>query len=894
MILLLMEEEVICDRELPKQLGRSNMFTRNFQYISKAKLAETFNQLMLNYYKGDILIRIHTAIHLEEEAVELARFIKNIVPGAQIFGTSTSAVINRGKLFQNQCVISVTQMNGGTVKSIMLPTFDETTGEPVLVDKLCSNVKEEVIDDNTRLLLTFLTGKYLDVYRFVERCNDYFPGVQMIGGLANTPDINLRKFLDSGFVFNENGWSDKGIILAAIGGDQVESYSSYATGVQPIGEEMEITDTFGTCILSIDGKDAAKEYRIGVGNELKERPELTNLFPFVYSDASDIPIFVRFSDDQSISDVFSADNPINRSAYEIHPDIDSSTRIEMINANHNVEVGKNLKRAFIYDRKIIADNRALFRRVENFEKAETIFGYSCIARSMIYSNCVKWELSAYENSNMCGCITEGEIAHMNGRNTFANCSFVVSVIGEEEASQECNPYVFSHTYSLADDNQELLRYIMDVESQFEKNEDSVSADSLKEFVRDCELKLLYSENEDIPNGAAMNIDIRLKGYDRICMINVSDVSSMKMVFSEHLIKLTYRNYINKCVAFVKEWNYHLYIIDKWHIAIGAPSYMVSLDEFENNMRLLQRELFEYSEEYIAIVPNFCVINDCTLDNIKSVYNSAQLEMLNKNTQFYVCDAMSNQLDEELIRERYHMVNVINYAIANDRVIPYFQGIYDNKKNEITHYESLMRLEDENGKVYYPGSFLDVARSFGMLYDSLSLIMIRKVFGIFDNVEDKSVSINLGIRDIKNREIIEYIYEFMSNTRYPGNFIFEILENEDIGDYDMMVSFVNKIHELGGLISVDDFGSGYSNLQHILSIRSDYIKIDGSIIKKCCENRESENLIALISGWKNLSPRNISIVAEYVENESIQNKLRSFDVDYSQGYLFSKPSPDIVL
>ena len=264
------------------------VFTWNFQYISKARLAETFEQLRLNSQVGDILIRIHTSIHFEDEAVDLARFIARLVPGAHIFGTSTSAAICWGKLIPNQCVISVTQMNGGSIKTALLPTFD-LNGSMLPVDELCQNVKSAVIDEDTKLMLTFLTGKYLDVYSFVQRCNDYFPGVQMIGGLANTSEINLRKFLDSGFVFNEEGWSNKGIILAAISGSDVESYSSYATGVQAIGEDCEITDTFGTCILSIDGKDGAGEYRIGVGDELVSRPELTNLFPYVYSETSDIP-----------------------------------------------------------------------------------------------------------------------------------------------------------------------------------------------------------------------------------------------------------------------------------------------------------------------------------------------------------------------------------------------------------------------------------------------------------------------------------------------------------------------------------------------------------------------------------------------------------------------------
>ena len=93
------------------------MFTWNFQYISKARLAEAFNQLMLDPRKGDILVRIHTAIHLEEEAVDLAGFISHLVPEAHIFGTSTSAVISWGKISQNQK--HCTDYSKGTRMSIL-------------------------------------------------------------------------------------------------------------------------------------------------------------------------------------------------------------------------------------------------------------------------------------------------------------------------------------------------------------------------------------------------------------------------------------------------------------------------------------------------------------------------------------------------------------------------------------------------------------------------------------------------------------------------------------------------------------------------------------------------------------------------------------------------------
>ena len=95
-----------------------------------------------------------------------------------------------------------------------------------------------------------------------------------------------------------------------------------------------------------------------------------------------------------------------------------------------------------------------------------------------------------------------------------------------------------------------------------------------------------------------------------------------------------------------------------------------------------------------------------------------------------------------------------------------------------------------------------------------------------------------------------------------------------------------------MIAIDDFGSGFSNLQHLLSIHSDYLKIDGSIVKECNVNPASEGLVKMISGWYRASGQNAKLIAEYVENEAIQKKLLEYGIDYSQGYLFSKPAPEV--
>ena len=115
------------------------MFTWNFQFVSKARLRELFKQLMLDPEKGDILVRIHTAIHGEKEAADLAKFINDMIPGAHILGTSTSAIIQNGKVIRDQCLISITQMNGGRIKTTCLNTIADD-GTVVPPCDLCENI----------------------------------------------------------------------------------------------------------------------------------------------------------------------------------------------------------------------------------------------------------------------------------------------------------------------------------------------------------------------------------------------------------------------------------------------------------------------------------------------------------------------------------------------------------------------------------------------------------------------------------------------------------------------------------------------------------------------------------------------------------------------------------
>lgn len=834
------------------------MFTWNLLYISKKRLEDTLSQLMVDDGEDkDVLIRIHTAVHSADEAVDLAAFIKGIIPKAKILGTSTSAIISEGKLIHDQCVVSVTQMDEGNVITARIPLTEDGSDLMISAEKLCDKTANLLIHDNTRLLFVFSPEQYRDIERFVEISNDKMPSVQMIGGVVDRNDI----IGDGGFVFDENGWSGQEMIIAALNGDSLECLADSVTGVQVVGDLYEITKVKDNHILEIDGKTTSEFIVEGIGEEVAGKPDFGFYFPLIYNfNGVDVPFVYGYSENTGLG------------------------------TNHAVTVGRKLRRGFFYDRKIIADNRSAYDRIESFDKGETLFSYACKDRFRIYPNSVKWELSAYQNSNISGCLTRGEISVIGGRNIFTNCAFVFAVAGENLGAQQMNPYAFSHTQVLEEDNHKLIEYLTDATRGSSRDDDALK-ESMRSFVNSCSQMIFYSKKDNIANEAALHMDICIGGFDRVCVIDVPEKRSIRTAFSEQSIKKTHSHLMAECTSFATRKNYRMYMLTQWQMAIAVPSYMVSLEDFTEDMKSLQKQLFETEGDNIPIVTMFCIIDECNAENISSVIDAARMEMTKKNIQFYVCNGKEKDLDEKSILEKYHMVNVINYALSHNGVVPYYQGIYDNKENKIHHYESLMRLKDETGKVYPPFAFLDVARSYGLLYDALSREMIRKVFDTFANSKDQSVSINLGIRDIKNEDMTRYIYSFLSTAPYPENFVFEILEDEDVDEYETLLQFVNNIHKLGSKVSIDDFGSGYSNLQHLLNIAADFLKIDGSIVKECCNSKDSANLIRLISSWRRLSSRDTSIIAEYVENEEIQDKLLQFNIDFSQGYLFSKPNPE---
>ncbi len=254
--------------------------------------------------------------------------------------------------------------------------------------------------------------------------------------------------------------------------------------------------------------------------------------------------------------------------------------------------------------------------------------------------------------------------------------------------------------------------------------------------------------------------------------------------------------------------------------------------------------------------------------------------------------------ENRILEKMHLrirwKEEIQKAIEEDRFVPWFQPILNLKNNEIHHYEALVRIYTQDGKIILPSSFIDVAETLGLV-SVIDRIVIKKAIKFLSHLNGKgkfpSFSINLSGKDFSDEKLFEYlksnILEIQVDPRY---LIFEITETSAIRDLDSAVEFIKELRSIGCSISLDDFGVGFTSFRYLKELEVDYIKIDGSFIKNLhgdCHDQLFVKAIADVAkGMK------IKTIAEFVEHEETMKILKKFDVDYVQGYFIGKPSPEI--
>ncbi|MFK5984719.1 MAG: EAL domain-containing protein [Pseudomonadota bacterium] len=218
---------------------------------------------------------------------------------------------------------------------------------------------------------------------------------------------------------------------------------------------------------------------------------------------------------------------------------------------------------------------------------------------------------------------------------------------------------------------------------------------------------------------------------------------------------------------------------------------------------------------------------------------------------------------------------------------FYQPIIDLNNHKVSYYEALLRIKNK-GEIIMPGEVFNLIEAKKLDYemDAAIFTQIANDFKQGKIPENTGVSINVSGPSIIHHQIIEKISVFVPYlSKYK--IILEITETSLITNINHATESINKLKDLGFKIALDDFGSGYSSISYLSSMPVDIVKFDISLIRQLDDKKQLSiisHLAAMIKETGNL------LVAEGIETEETDTKIKQLGFNYGQGYLYGKPAP----
>lgn len=436
----------------------------------------------------------------------------------------------------------------------------------------------------------------------------------------------------------------------------------------------------------------------------------------------------------------------------------------------------------------------------------------------------------------------------------------------------------------------LLYFIVRKDFHKNQNESNLRQDEIKQYsqsINSLKEQIDFITYNDVltrlPNRNTLLQDIRnIDLYKAIALINIDNFKEINDFYGLEIGDDILISFAELLKGYQDDYNFKLY-------RLHADEYALLWKE--DDKKVIEQRV----ENLLYNIKNFSVIteDDCSVE-VEATFGIALGE---KDILTHADMVLKRAKKEQVSYMFYHDNMKISYeyryniewskkirqAIKNDKIIAYAQPIANLSDKSIDKYEILVRMIDGK-EIIGPFAFLEVAKK-NKLYRYITRRVIALAFKKFANTNHK-FSINLSILDMASSVTASYILNRIKRFPNPENITFEILESEGIENFDIVISFIQKVKEYGCKIAIDDFGTGYSNFEYILNLKIDLLKIDASLIKHIDVDKNSQVVVKTISNFaKELG---IKTCAEYVHSEEVYNKLKEFGVDYVQGYYLSEP------
>jgi len=253
----------------------------------------------------------------------------------------------------------------------------------------------------------------------------------------------------------------------------------------------------------------------------------------------------------------------------------------------------------------------------------------------------------------------------------------------------------------------------------------------------------------------------------------------------------------------------------------------------------------------------------------------------------------NEIGFSNYKRQQDVKRAITAAMANHSFKVYYQPIYSVKKRQYISAEALVRLRDPELGFIPPDEFIPLTERDGTI-TKLGMQIFETVCSFLKHASlDESgiqfIEVNLSAVQCLQRDLLEQLLAVMDKYHIsPSQICLEITETVAVKSAETVHTLFQDMQERGISLALDDYGSGYSNVNYILEFPFHFVKLDKQFVWNSFKDDNCrvmlESTIAMIKGL------NIEIIAEGVETREQAETLEKLGVGYLQGYYFSRPIP----
>jgi EAL domain-containing protein (putative c-di-GMP-specific phosphodiesterase class I) len=241
---------------------------------------------------------------------------------------------------------------------------------------------------------------------------------------------------------------------------------------------------------------------------------------------------------------------------------------------------------------------------------------------------------------------------------------------------------------------------------------------------------------------------------------------------------------------------------------------------------------------------------------------------------------------EDLRARVGLETALRRSLKQGDIRPYYQPIVDLSGHGLKGFEILARWRDPELGDVSPEIFVPLTEQHGLILDLTEAMLTQACADAANWPREIKLSLNVSPVHLRDSRFPQDIFDVLKRFDFaPDRLEVEITETALLSEVDLVRAALARLRAAGIKVSLDDFGMGFSSLNHLRSFRIDTVKIDKSFVQTI--NTDSETALIVQSVVHLAKGLHLQTVAEGIEDRDVEQTMKLMGCDFGQGYLFGK-------